>query len=271
MSILIGNSQVLNQNICKEKINENYKISILNELRFILDKLNIETKNIEYQNIENNNICIVFWTRDIFVNIDNTIILLPCNSNIKNGPFRKNEYKLLKNIFNKFIINDKENTKLEGGDIIQDEDIILIGYNVRTNKKGIEFIKNIFNKKNIIGIKHNALHLDCCLSILDEKIIIYSSKYIKKLPKIVEEIYTCIKLEDIIEKDVELNLALNLLLIGKNIITAHKDDFEDLYDFLKIMGYKLHFIKKYSYKYNYAGGIRCMTQWIKYPKNQKIR
>jgi len=41
MSILIGNSQVLNQNTCKEKINENYKISILNELRFILDKLNI--------------------------------------------------------------------------------------------------------------------------------------------------------------------------------------------------------------------------------------
>ncbi len=46
MSILIGNSQVLNQNTCKEKINENYNISILNELRFItMDKISKKSKN----------------------------------------------------------------------------------------------------------------------------------------------------------------------------------------------------------------------------------
>lgn len=269
MSILIGNPFIVNKKCCKGKISEIDRTDTVKQLFSIFKKLGIKTKQIKHEDIKKYEVCSKFWTRDIFVKIDNTIVLLPCNSSKDHGPIRKNEYKILKNVFKKHIVNDSPSSKLEGGDIIQDCDNILIGYNIRTNKKGIDFIREKFKNKKVFEIKHSALHLDCCLSILDEKVIIYSNKYIKSIPNEIKKEYTCIILEEILDKRVDTNLALNYVLVGRNIVTAYNKDFNDLYDFLRMMKYNIHFINDYRL-YHEGGGIRCMTQWINYPKDQNI-
>ena len=276
MSILIGNPKIINKNICNEGYNsvsmKNKKDSI-NQVKSILTSLGIKVVQIKDKELDKKyKICSQLWGRDYFVKIDDTYILLPCNDNKNIGTFRKYEYKTIEDLFKdkKSIINNKEESKLEGGDIIQDEDIILIGYNERTNKHGIDFVKNNFKNKNIISIKHYELHLDCCLCILNEKIILYSKKYIPQLPKKLNDLYICIELEKIIGDKIDTNLALNFLIIKKNnIVTAFNKKYTKLYDFLEFMKYKIHYVKNYEL-YKHGGGIRCLTQWIHYEKNQKI-
>ena len=204
---------------------------------------------------KNYEICSQLWSRDYFVKIDNIYVLLPGNDDKNIGSFRKYEYKTIENILNgKKIINNEDNSKLEGGDIIQDEDNILIGHNERTNKNGILFIKNNFKNKNVISIKHKALHLDCCLCILNEKIILYSKKYIPHLPKLLNELYVCIELETIIGDKRDTNLALNFLIINNDhIVTAYNEKYEKLYSFLEFIKYKLYYVKNYEL-YKEGGG-----------------
>lgn len=276
MSILIGNPKIINKNICNEGYNsvsmKNKKDSI-NQVKSILTSLGIKVLQIKDEELNKKyEVCSQLWARDYFVKIDNKYILLPCNDNKNIGTFRKYEYKTIEDLFKdeNTIINNKEKSKLEGGDIIQDGDIILIGHNQRTNKQGIEFIKEKFKNKNVISIKHYALHLDCCLCILNEKIILYSKKYISQLPKKLNDLYICIELEKIVGDKIDTNLALNFLIINNDIITAFNDKYTKLYDFLEFMKYKIHYVKNYEL-YKYGGGIRCLTQWIQYYKNQKIK
>tara|TARA_Y100000768_G_scaffold382336_1_gene362496 strand:- start:992 stop:1900 length:909 start_codon:yes stop_codon:yes gene_type:complete len=91
-----------------------------------------------------------------------------------------------------------KNIKIEGGDIILYNDYIFIGltsgnhnYKVsRTSRNSIDFLKDIFPKKNIIGMdlikddnnpKESILHLDCTMQpIGNDKIIIYEEGFENK-------------------------------------------------------------------------------------------
>lgn len=95
-----------------------------------------------------------------------------------------------------------QNIKIEGGDIIIHNDHIFIGYSdayselkvSRTSAKAIDFIREIFPKKNVIGLNlikddkdpnKSILHLDCAMQPIGEKkLIIYEEGFRNK-----EELY----------------------------------------------------------------------------------
>lgn len=164
MSILIGNPRTIDINLCSKgkSIPKVEKDDVFKQLKTILRSLNIKTKQLSREYIKQFEICSQMWARDYFVKIDNTYVLLPGNSDFNDGSIRKNEYKTVQHLFKNYIINNSVDSKLEGGDILQERNNIFIGHNTRTNLNGINFIKRKFTNKKIIPIKHSALHLDCC-------------------------------------------------------------------------------------------------------------
>lgn len=92
---------------------------------------------------------------------------------------------LLKKLNPKNIVQVPEGVFIEGGDVIIHNDFIFIGYSEeadfdefvvsRTNKLGVEFIRQHFPNKKVMGFElqksdtdpfYNALHLDCCFQPL---------------------------------------------------------------------------------------------------------
>ena len=91
-----------------------------------------------------------------------------------------------------------QNIKIEGGDIIIHNEHIFIGYSdayselkvSRTSFKAIDFIREIFPKKNVIGLNlikddkdpnKSILHLDCAMQPIGRKnLIIYEDGFSKK-------------------------------------------------------------------------------------------
>lgn len=83
------------------------------------------------------------------------------------------------------IIHAPEGVRIEGGDVIVHNDYLLVGYadeedfytykTARTNEAGLQFLKDTFPNKTVIGFelnksdyepRENALHLDCCFQPL---------------------------------------------------------------------------------------------------------
>ena len=79
----------------------------------------------------------------------------------------------------------------------------------------------------------------------------------------------CFRIEDILIDSVETNLATNFLIVGDTIITADKKKFKKLYEFLEKLGFKIILIP-FENIATMGGGIRCLTQWYKLPRYQKI-
>lgn len=275
MSIVIGSNKIFNRKYCSNFYLQkqiNTEIENLNsKLKTIFKLLKI---NVNELLLQNNKICNTIWIRDIFFTLNNELIVTKPSHKSTLGQNRYFEYKSiikLLDVLNKkyFLITD-ESIKVEGGDIIQDEEFIFIGLGQRTNKKGIKLVKSINKlKKKVFVIQHTALHLDCCFTILKNNTLIYTSKYIKNLPLEICKKFTCIRLEDILPEVEETNLALNFLIVNNNIIISKKKQFSRLRTFLRKLGYKLILID-FNNDVLLGGSIRCFTQWIELPKNTNI-
>ena len=157
----------------------------------ILKKYNVEV-------LRPNNIKALnqIFTRDISFVVENKIFIPEIIES------RNKEKDGIKSFLDKINPMNKiyipKNIKIEGGDIILYNDYIFIGltgsnhnYKVsRTSRNSIDFLKNIFPKKNIIGMdlikndnnpKENILHLDCTMQpIGNDKIIIYEEGFENK-------------------------------------------------------------------------------------------
>jgi len=272
MSILIGTPYIYNKEFCSSNsskiVSTSHKKKVLAQLESVFNSLHIKVTHIEHTKAKKlNNMCTALWVRDIFVKIDDTHVLLPGVHKGEDGLVRENEYMTVRSLFPSYITNDDPKSKLEGGDIIQDGNMILVGTNKRTNTQGSTFLTSHFKNKNVVTIPHKSLHLDCCLCILHNNIILYSKKSISKLPSQIESKYMCLDLETILGEKINTNLALNFIIIQKNVITAYNAKFKPLYDFLELMGYTIHHIKFFNL-HELGGGVRCLTQWINPPKNQ---
>jgi len=263
MSIILGSDHKYNNNFCKPiTYKRNFKLSrILNEIKTRLEDLNITVVRPIIKNMPH---CQTLWTRDSVINIDNQMIMLPLQSLNTRHP---DEWRTIPVDRRKVFPDFPEN--LEGGDVIQDHNLILIGEGIRSNKLGIEKLKRMFPKKKIIDIKHSALHLDCVLMVLPGKEILYSSRYIKKLPKYLKQNYKCKTVESIIGKDIDPLLATNGLIIGNNIITTDQVKFKKFRNYLRKQGFNVIEIS-YGNLWREQGGIRCLTQWLKKPETQLI-
>jgi N-dimethylarginine dimethylaminohydrolase len=247
MSILLGNPYI-DKTCSKKTITSSFvKKRILNDLKKILEHLGINVIQ-----IDNNVLCDVLWMRDPFFKIDNKIFLSNLNKD------RRHETDLVVKYLNKYIVFP-QNIKIEGGDIIQDKNNIFIGINERTNIAAYNYLKKMFPKKNVIKINHTATHLDCCFTVLNKNIF-YSKTYINSLPNNLKNDYIITTIEDILG-DTDPNIALNLLIIDKNIITTNTPEFEPMRIKLMDMGYNVLTIK-FNNLLEEGGGIRCLTQWL---------
>ncbi len=158
---------------------------------------------------------------------------------------------------------------LDGGDLLIDKKNIFLGKGIRTDKSAELYIKKICPNYRIISIKHHALHLDCCMGILPNKKLLYSKKYIKKLPSFLRKEYDCYCVENYMNKNSDSNLAVNFLLIDNTIIIAYQKKFEKIYKLIESFNIKVITIP-FSNISKGGGGVRCMTQWYKLPKEQLI-
>ena len=265
MSIILGSEYKYNKAYCKKlKYKRTIPLShILNQIETELIKLNIKVIRPKKNTMP---FCTSLWTRDSFINVNNKLIMLPLQSLVTRHP---DEWKTIPAASNRRAIFPEKPENLEGGDVIQDNKQILVGLGKRTNKEGVKTLKKMFPNKNIIEVNHCALHLDCCLMILPGEILIYSTRYISNLPKKLQKMYNCITIESILGKKIDSLLAPNCLIIGNNIITTDQVKFSKFRKYLRTLDFNVIEIE-YGTLWREKGGIRCLTQWIKKPKNQLI-
>lgn len=247
--IILGSSKkYLNHNKSDKQIETEEKI--LKNIKNILEKQNIKVIQPKY--IKDLDIDQSLWVRDSSIVIDNQLLLLPLQNNIER---RLLEYKTIPYNKNVIIPPNKE-IKIEGGDIIQLNDILFIGIYKRTNVLGYRWLKNLFLNKKIIKINHTALHLDCCFSILPNKVILYSKKYIHELPSFVSNHFYCINIDNLLKG--EPNLATNFIFLDKNTILID-NRFKPIHKLLESFGFKLIIVNLQNI-WKYGGSIRCLTQ-----------
>ena len=263
--IYLGSDYIYN----KEKCKADDKLSLRKALNKIEKEiLKTGVKVIRPLKGNYSEMCMSLWVRDSSFTVHNKVYLMPQMINNK-----AREEQIESEVA---VIPYKEkgelvprDINLDGGDIIIDGKTIFVGKGKRTDESGINYIKNKFVDREIIVIPHHALHLDCCFGVLPGKKALYSSKYIKRMPKIVRDRYKCKKVEDLMNKNDEPNLATNYLLIGRTIITAYKKKFEKIYKYMEDNGFIVKTVP-FADIFKGGGGVRCMTQWYKMPKEQTI-
>lgn len=267
MSILVGRADIYDIDICNGQPTFHYHMTrsittITADLAQIIKDLGIKVKRPLKKNIK---ICRSLWTRDQSICVDNQIYFF---SDILPSTSPRNAKAIQTIPYNGKLV--KENIIIDGGDIIQDGNIIYVGESSeRTDKSGLLWIKKTFPKHKVVPIKHNALHLDCCFSVMPNNHLLYSKQYISSLPQFVRKKYICKKVEDLLEKNVNTNLATNNLIIGNNIITTNQPKFKGVRSYLKKIGFNVIELK-YGTLWRHGGGVRCLTQWITQPAGQNI-
>ncbi|MDC3104996.1 arginine deiminase family protein [bacterium] len=245
-------------------------IEELNGFVKVLEKYNISV--IRPEIIENYN---QIFSRDIAFVIENKIIV----SGIIHE--RKKEIDGIKNFFSEIksenIIKLEKGSRVEGGDVILDDENIYIGYSkeiefdkykvARTNEKAIKQIKELFPYKKVYSFelnksdhnaRENALHLDCCFQpIGNKKAIIYEGGF-----KNTEDILLLIKKfgnENLIRisKEEMYNMNSNVFSISENVIVS-EISFKRLNNILRELGFIVEEIK-FSEIAKMEGLFRCTT------------
>nr|MDJ0777955.1 arginine deiminase-related protein [Gammaproteobacteria bacterium] len=111
---------------------------------------------------------------------------------------------------------------LEGGDVIVlDAKTVLVGYHLRSNRKGYEFLRDTLSPEGIdvYPVPHRQLHLDCCLSPLGMGHLLIHPPSLVGLDRQSREIlrqYSWIEI-DAVERE---HLATNVLSIDSSTIVA---------------------------------------------------
>ena len=270
--IYIGSHYIYNKEFCSYI---QLRLRLKNTLDILekgLKKLGLKVLTPKKYKIED--MCTALWTRDTSFLMNNKVYLLPHMLPIKNKLKSAQRVKQIENEVKVIPYKDEGivvpyNVNLDGGDILVDDNIIFVGKNERTDNSGVKYLTYTFKDKTVIPIKHHALHLDCCFAVLPGNIVLYSTKYIKRMPSIIREKYMCIRIEDILFDTSETNLATNFLIVGKNIIAADTKKFKKLYEFLEKLGFNIILIP-FENIATMGGGIRCLTQWHTLPRQQKI-
>jgi N-dimethylarginine dimethylaminohydrolase len=270
--IYIGNQHIYNPHICS---NNQLKLRLKNTLNILaaeLKKLGIQV--LKPNKSKKTDMCYSLWTRDTSFLMNNNIFLIPHMLSIKNKIKSANRLMQVKSEVDVIPYKNEgifvpDNVNIDGGDIIVDNNTIFVGKNERTDNSGVKFLIDNFKNKNVVPIAHHALHLDCCFAVLPGNIVLYSNKYIKRMPRIIRDKYNCIKIEDILTDGQETNLATNFLLIGNTILTADKPKFKKLHDFIQNLGFQIILIPFENIS-TMGGGVRCLTQWYKLPTKQQI-
>ncbi len=242
----------------------------LNQLEEVLVKHNVKLYRPEVINDYNQ-----IFSRDIGFVIDDFFIV----ANIL--PDRSNEIfaiqKVLDLIPKNKIIELPDDSHVEGGDVILNNDYIFIGTydgidysnfkTARTNYKAIKFLKEKFPAKKIISFDliksdleptKNALHLDCCLQpVGNDKLVACPNAFLKRDQY--EWLLNHFGKDNILE--ISLNemseMKCNFFSIDTNIVVSEKS-FTKLNSWLR--GFDI-IVEEINYKEisKQGGLLRCST------------
>ena len=255
----LKNGQYPIEDKCILEIEKFYKILIRNGVSVIRPK---PIKNLNQ-----------IFTRDIAFVIDN--FLFEANTIHE----RSEEKDGIKNILNKKKglnkIRIPKGIKVEGGDVIINNNFVFIGYCnkkdeklkvSRTNKNAIDFFKEVFPNKEIMGFEllkndkdpfNNILHLDCTMQPIGKNdIIIYKNGFRKKsdyykLKEIFDKNFIEVSTEDM------FNGFPNIFSLNNKKIVSDSS-FKTLNSKLERLGYT---IEKTIYREisKFGGLFRCST------------
>lgn len=217
------------------------------------------------------------FTRDIAFVIDDVII----EAGIL--PDRDKEFPAIKYVIDqidpsKFIkIEDKEKIHIEGGDVILWNEYIFIGTyygsdysdvkTARTNKAGIDFIKDLFPHKKVLTFdlvkswedaRDNALHLDCCFQPVGiDKGIIYKGGFRNEAEY--EQLVQLFGMENLfhITRDEMYNMNSNVFSIAPNVVVSEQS-FTRLNNWLRDNDFIVEEIP-YAEIAKQEGLLRCST------------
>ncbi|MCP8616262.1 dimethylarginine dimethylaminohydrolase family protein [Salirhabdus salicampi] len=107
--------------------------------------------------------------------------------------------------------------KIEGGDVIIDQDTIYVGLSNRTNQAAVDHLQTLLPKFKVkaIPFKEKYLHLDCVFNVVSPEVaIIYPEALTQEDIDLFSSRYELIK----VTKEEQFTLGTNVLCIGNNQI-----------------------------------------------------
>lgn len=148
---------------------------------------------------------------------------------------------------------------IEGGDVIVDNDTILVGLGARTDRIGLKCIQDNFSDNfDVVPLVlngDNALHLDTVLSIYSkDKGIIFPNAFDRKSLEYLTRRYSLLE----VNEQEQFNLATNIFVLepGKIVLDAKRN--LRVAEHLESTGVKLINIK-YTENNKIGGSFRCAT------------
>ncbi len=174
------------------------------------------------------------------------------------------------------ILRAPAGVRIEGGDVIVHDNYILVGYaneedfytykTARTNEAGLQFLKDQFPNKEVIGFelnksdyepRENALHLDCCFQPLGlGHALIFEDGFMHpKAIGILKDIFKD-KLIKIDRQEMYL-MGCNVFSINRDVIISERG-FVRINEKLTSLGYKVEEIPYYQIS-KLEGLLRCST------------
>ena len=180
------------------------------------------------------------FARDLGFVIQDTFLI----SNIIDN--RSNEIPAIQHILNQIspdkVLKIDSNSKIEGGDVTIFKDHVFIGasnptdfnkYKVaRTNFEAVDFIKNNFPKKKVMGFElfksetdknENTLHLDCCFQPVSNDLAVIGPDSFKNKSDL-EYLEELIGKSNLfyLSKEEKNNMYSNIFSISPNVVISDK-------------------------------------------------
>jgi N-dimethylarginine dimethylaminohydrolase len=150
------------------------------------------------------------FTRDIGFTLGQTIFVAKMATDVRGG-----EEDVLKQW-----LEDEEisyyylaEERIEGGDVVIDQETIYVGLSNRTDMKAVEQLQRLLNQFNVIAIpfKEKYLHLDCVFNVVSPEVaLIYPNALTKKDIGFFASRYELIE----VSKEEQFQLGTNVLSIG---------------------------------------------------------
>lgn len=215
------------------------------------------------------------FARDIVFVIDEKLII---PNIIDDRRFEINAIDdILQDISDSNKIKMPKDTRAEGGDVIICNENIFVGFSEsddfnkykvsRTNRAGLNFLKEMFPNKNVVGFelcksdnnpRKNALHLDCCFQPIGNNMAILCKEGFKN-KKDVDFLIDYFGENNVIyiDNDEMYNMNSNIFSISNNIIVSEKK-FLRLNNLLKKHGFIVEEIS-FSEIGKMSGLLRCST------------
>jgi N-dimethylarginine dimethylaminohydrolase len=150
------------------------------------------------------------FTRDIGFTLGQTIFVAKMATDVRGG-----EEDVLKQWLEDEEISyyNLAEERIEGGDVVIDQETIYVGLSNRTDMKAVEQLQRLLNQFNVIAIpfKEKYLHLDCVFNVVSPEVaLIYPNALTKKDIDFFASRYELIE----VSEEEQFQLGTNVLSIG---------------------------------------------------------